>query len=171
MATAEEPSKVAAASVETEEAYYGGEYEPKYEPKYGDKEPEYYPEPKYGKEPEYYEKKGYGSSKVGHADCQALSCSIKASVYSGLRPAHTNSAACLVPRRLNVLRHQSLSVNASCRTKAVQMKGPTILCSGTHRTLLTCMHVLFLQVSVKLYEKFRSHLRPQPGNEHTFQFT
>jgi hypothetical protein len=33
------------------------------------------------------------------------------------------------------------------------------------------MHVLFLQVSVKLYEKFRSHLRPQPGNEHTFQFT
>jgi len=27
------------------------------------------------------------------------------------------------------------------------------------------------KVSVKLYEKFRSSLRPQPGNEHTFQFT
>jgi hypothetical protein len=27
------------------------------------------------------------------------------------------------------------------------------------------------KVSVKLYEKFRSHLRPQPGNVNTFQFT
>lgn len=27
------------------------------------------------------------------------------------------------------------------------------------------------KVSVKLYEKFRSHLRPQPGHVNTFQFT
>lgn len=27
------------------------------------------------------------------------------------------------------------------------------------------------KVSVKLFEKFRSHLRPQPGNVNTFQFT
>lgn len=33
------------------------------------------------------------------------------------------------------------------------------------------MPVLFLQVSVKLYEKHRSKARAQEGNASTFQFT
>ncbi len=44
MATAEDATKVAAASVEAEAQYYGDEYEPKYEQNYG--KDEYYPEPK-----------------------------------------------------------------------------------------------------------------------------